>query len=315
MKILFVSSGNKGFMNPLIKEQRKSLLFECQEKLVIDSYLIKGSGVPGYLSNIKKLKTHLRNNNYDLIHAHFSFSGVISFLAGGDKIITSLMGSDVNKNLAYKLLAIVFTAIGWDHTIVKSQKMVANLVRSKVSVIPNGVDLSKFEPFDRDKACQELNWDSSYKHILFAANPDRKEKNIQLTKNAVDFLSNKYNNLQIHVLKDIPHSRIPYMMNASDVVILSSKWEGSPNVIKEAMACNRPIVCTDVGDVSWLFGDEPGHFITMSNPSEVANNLDKALEFSKKYEKTDGRNRIKRLGLDSEKISERILDVYKKVIA
>ncbi len=102
-------------------------------------------------------------------------------------------------------------------------------------------------------------------------------------------------------------------MNASDVILLSSLWEGSPNVIKEAMACNKPIVCTDVGDVRWLFGEEPGHFIAGSEVDNYANRLKDALGFSNTVGNTNGRARLLILGLDSRTVANRIENIYKEV--
>jgi len=104
-------------------------------------------------------------------------------------------------------------------------------------------------------------------------------------------------------------------MNAADVVVLTSLYEGSPNVIKEAMACSRPIVATDVGDIKWLFDNEPGHYISSFSPIDMAKKIEFALEFSEKKRRTNGKERIIKLGLDSKSIANRIIDVYKNVLA
>jgi len=110
------------------------------------------------------------------------------------------------------------------------------------------------------------------------------------------------------------HQKIPVYFAASHVALLTSLWEGSPNVVKEAMACNCPIVSTNVGDVKWLFGDEPGHFITGFTPEDVAEKIKLALEFSEKYGRTNGLNRIKDLGLDAETVAHKLIDLYKEII-
>ena len=96
-----------------------------------------------------------------------------------------------------------------------------------------------------------------------------------------------------------------------ELVILTSLWEGSPNVIKEAMACNCPIVSTNVGDVRWVIGDTEGCYITSFDPEDVAEKIKLALEFGKR---TNGRDRIIELGLDSETIAKRLIDIYSKVL-
>ncbi len=100
-------------------------------------------------------------------------------------------------------------------------------------------------------------------------------------------------------------------LNATDVLLLTSKWEGSPNVIKEAMACNCPIVSTNVGDVKWLLDGVEGCFITTNDPRDVADKINKALNFKSK---TKGRDKLFRLGFDSEHIAKKIIKVYEELI-
>jgi glycosyltransferase involved in cell wall biosynthesis len=104
-------------------------------------------------------------------------------------------------------------------------------------------------------------------------------------------------------------------MNASDVLILSSLHEGSPNVIKEAMACNCPIVTTNVGDVKWVLDNTDGCYISSFDPKEYVEKIKLALEFSEKNGRTKGRDRIIELGLDSVTIAKKIINVYQKVLS
>ena len=102
-------------------------------------------------------------------------------------------------------------------------------------------------------------------------------------------------------------------MNNVDMLLVTSLKETGPLVVKEAMACNLPVVSTDVGDVKWLFGNEPGYYVTSFDPKVVAEKIKLAVEFKEKYEKTNGRERILALGLDSETIAKKIISLYKKV--
>ena len=182
----------------------------------------------------------------------------------------------------------------------------------KIVVIPNGVDLYKFKPILKDEAQEGLGWNKTNYHILFAANPDRYEKNYKLTESAYKKIREE--NIELHFLKNIDNNNMSLYYNASDIVVLSSLWEGSPNVIKEAMACNRPIVSTNVGDVMWLFGEEKGHFIAKFDETDLMNNLKEAILFSRTYSRTNGRERILSLGVDTESISNSIISVYKSVL-
>ena len=176
-------------------------------------------------------------------------------------------------------------------------------------VYPNGVDFEKVYPMNKVECQKHLGWDTSKKHFLFAASPLRPEKNYVLAKSAFDKLEN--DNYELHYLEYIPDSEMLYYYNSSDVILLTSKYEGSPNVIKEAMACNCPIVSVDVGDVKKVIGKTSGCFICSYEPKNVAEKINKALNFGKK---TNGRQRIIEMGLDADTVSKKIKKVYEIII-
>ncbi|MCI0818026.1 MAG: glycosyltransferase, partial [Chloroflexi bacterium] len=106
-----------------------------------------------------------------------------------------------------------------------------------------------------------------------------------------------------------PHTVVPTYMNAADVLLLTSDAEGSPMVVKEAMACNVPVVSTAVGDVAEVIGGTEGCHITSQDPAEVVEKLKAALAFGRR---TNGREAVKRMELDE--ISRRIVAVYEEAI-
>lgn len=313
MKILFVCSGNRtGGVNPLIKAQGDSIGTMGHS---IDYFLIKDAGITGYIKHIPLLRNYVKAHKPDIIHAHFSYSGFVAALAGEKPLVVSLMGTDVNANFLHRLICYPFNILFWDNVIVKSKDMKAKLNIENAHVLPNGVDTSTFRPYTREISLEKLNWDSGQIHILFAANPMRPEKNYTFAKKIVDKLQNEINQkVSLHPLVNVSHDLVPYYMNAANIVLLTSLWEGSPNVIKEAMACNRPIVTTNVGDVSWLLNDEEGSFVVESDIETAFEKLKEAIEFSDEHWTTDGRNKIFKLGLDSENIADKILNLYEKIL-
>ena len=102
---------------------------------------------------------------------------------------------------------------------------------------------------------------------------------------------------------------VKYLM-ISDVVSLCSFSEGSPNVVKEAMACNKPIVATNVGDVAWLLEGLNGCYVSNHNVEEFSDKIEQALKFSKEHQSTAGRDRLYKLGLDAKSTAERIIELY-----
>jgi glycosyltransferase involved in cell wall biosynthesis len=306
MKVLFVSSGNRisGLSNIVLK-QGKSLV---DRGIEVEYFLINGKGIKGYLNAVPQLKKRLTQNKFDLIHAHYSLSGIVAALTGVRPLVVSLMGSDVKSSRWNKYLIKIFNYYFWDKIIVKTYDMVTSLGISNIEVIPNGVNLSVFYPQDKVKSQEYLKWDPIKKHILFLSDPSRHEKNFQLFDYALKFLNSEI--LEIHSLCNIEAELVPVYLNASDVVVSTSIWEGSPNSIKEAMACNVPVVSTDVGDVKWIFGETKGCFLTSFDENDLASKLILAINFSDTVGRTEGIQRILKLELKSENIAERIKCIY-----
>jgi teichuronic acid biosynthesis glycosyltransferase TuaC len=320
MKILFVSSGgNERNISPIVQNQSESLK---KLGLQIEHFAIGGKGLNSYFSAIQRLRKKLRDNSFDLVHSHYGLSGIVSLFAGRrTKVLISFMGSDIissskTNGPGYfmniflirinKFLSMYF----YDYVIVKSSEMQVILDQVKnCSIIPNGVDLNSFIPADRNVAKSILGWSPATKHIIFVSDPDRKEKNYLLAREAVDLLNN--NSVQIQTVSGIPNNQMCNYYNAADALLMTSFHEGSPNVIKEAMACNLPIISTDVGDVRWIIGETEGCFITSDSAEDIAEKINKALRFGKP---TTGRERIIALGLDSESVASRIQEVYTKVL-
>jgi glycosyltransferase involved in cell wall biosynthesis len=307
MKVLFVSSGNSKFgISPIVKNQGESLR---HNGIDLDYFTIKGKGIKGYLKNIPILKKYLKSHHYDIVHAHFSLSAIVATLSGANPLIVSLMGSDAYRNKAASILIKYFSKYKWNKTIVKTNAMKNHLRLKNALVIPNGVDLKKFEYIPFNNAIKISVFNPNKKHILFMADPKRPEKNYILAKQSYDLLNS--NNIDLHVIYNIFHDEIPYYLYSADVLLLTSLWEGSPNIIKEAMACNLPIVSTDVGDVKEIIGNTDGCYICSYDPVDVAEKIEMALSFGKR---TNGRERIIELGLDSDSIAKKIIQVYEEVL-
>jgi teichuronic acid biosynthesis glycosyltransferase TuaC len=309
MKVVFISSGNSNNgISAVVRKQGETLL---RAGIDVKFFKIKGLWFQGYFRNIFLFRTFLKNNANNIVHAHYALSSYVAALAGAKPLVVSLMGSDVHSGFYYKYLNKFFNHFFWAACILKSEKMKDVLKIKNSILIPNGVDLQMFNFHDKNDAREKLGLDKQKKYILFASDPARKEKNFSLSNLAIEQFNKK---VELLIVNDKTHEELNLYYNAVDVMLLTSRHEGSPNVVKEAMACNCPVVSTDVGDVSWLFGNEPGYFITTFDPINVAEKLKYAIEFREKYGQTNGRERIIELGLDSETVAGKIIEVYKKVL-
>jgi len=311
MKVLFVASGNHGAVSPVVGNQAEALNTEGVE---IEWYLLKGKGIKGYLRNVKPLRQYINTHPYDAIHAHYSLSAFVASLAGAKPLVVSLMGSDVKAAGWYKFVIRFFAWLfRWKAIIVKSNDMYRDLGIKRAIVIPNGVNMERFKPLDKSDCLKQLGWDSTKKHILFPANASRPEKDYPLAETAVERARELVSEgVELHAFENTPNTETPYWYNAADVVLMTSKWEGSPNVIKEAMACARPIVSTNVGDIAERLNGVEGCYAVEMKECLVSESLAKALIEAMGYSKTKGRKKIISDGLDAREINKKLVEVYRR---
>jgi teichuronic acid biosynthesis glycosyltransferase TuaC len=317
--ILFVFSGNsKQFpVSPFTQAQADSLRARGME---VDYFPIQGKGMKNYLKNIVPLRDHLKTRHYDLIHAHYSLCGWVAVLAalGRVPVVVSLMGDDAQGTFTGKgriewksRIPILMTRLlqPFVRAVISKAPDLAKVVwRKNIShIIPNGVRLDQFQIVPG--GCREaLGLEADKKYVLFLGNPTDSNKNITLVRDAVRLLDSP----DVVLLNPYPvtHDKVVQYLNSVDVLALCSFGEGSPNVVKEAMTCNCPVVVTPAGDAAWVVGDTPGCQVATYEPADFAEKLRHVLRFSGR---TRGRERIVELGLDSEAVAGRIEGVYRKV--
>ena len=308
MKILIVCSQNSGHIAPFIQEQGDALSLLGAE---IAYFPIEGKGLLGYLKNRKRLIQRIKEFFPDLIHAHYGLSGLLANLQRKIPVITTYHGSDINTAKVYPLsrLNMMLSA----HNIFVSEKITPKSPkgdlrdRKKDSMIPCGVDTSLFLPMEKAGARSMLDLDAEKKYVLFAGAYTNPVKNPDLAKKAVEILTD----VNLIELQGYSREEVAMLLNAVDAVLMTSFTEGSPQIIKEALACNCPVVSVSVGDVENIITGIPGCFISTYQPTDVALKLQQALDFGKR---TEGRDRISELGLDSETVARKVLEVYEIVV-
>lgn len=306
MKVLFVASGNKkgGRVSAFVQSQFDSMQKEGVEMIM---FPVVGHGWRGYLRNFRRLRKLILKEKPDVVHAHYSTCGYLAVLAAmGQKTkkVVSILGSFPSESRKLKFVRFFIDHI-WDATIVKSERTRAQLDRN-LPVVPNGVDLDLFPLMPQEEARTKVDFAVGQKYVIFVSDPSRPEKQFGLAQAAVERLGDK----TVHLVPvfNKPHKEVVDYMCAADVLIMTSSNEGSPNVIKEAMACNCPIVVTDVGDVRWVTDGVDGTYVSRSfEPEELGCLLEKALTFGGR---TCGRERIQELGLTSDRVARRIMNVY-----
>ena len=286
----------------------------------VDVVEIGGAGKRKYLRAIPALRRRLAAA--DLIHAHFGYCGWVARCQAQRAVVVSFMGDDLlgtidaggrltrRSRLVVQLNRLVARTL--DAVIVKSAEMARILAPVSAHVIPNGVDLHQFSAFDTAGAQAALGWQLRTRYVLFPGNPRNPGKGFELCQRALRAAASRVSEpIELVVLWGVPHDQVPLYMHASDAMILGSFTEGSPNVVKEAMACNLPVVSVPVGDVPELLAGVSSCAICPRDPQQLGAALADILE---RRQRSDGRLALLRHGLDQPSVARRVIAVYDSVL-
>ncbi len=196
--------------------------------------------------------------------------------------------------------------------IVKSPEMAAVLEGTPCEVLPNGVDVETFHPIGREVALAQLGWSPGVKRVLFPGRPDDPRKGYALFQASLARLKEVSNEeIEPVVLWNVEPDRVATYMNACDAMLMLSRHEGSPNVVKEALACDLPIVSVPVGDVESILEDAPGHRICSRDPEDLARGLAAVLAEPRPDQ---GQAVIERKGLGIPAVAAKVLAIYDHVL-
>lgn len=339
MRVLIVSRYKTQFVDnqlPFVTEQGEAIakclreaesqeLRAKREPPVVEYFLVKGN----YLKAVKALTEKIREWKPDIVHAHFGLSAITAELQSLAPVVTTFHNGETlnwHVNLMSSLMS-----LRAKHVVYVAQHIrdLSYFKAKNYSIIPCGVPMEQMTIIPKAEARKQLGWDSDKKYILFGGAFDNLRKNYPLLRDAVDLIEKNValpkKHIEIVEMKGLSRGECVLRMNACDVFALPSHSEGSPQALKEAMACNCPCLATDIADVRELFGEEPGHWI-LRNPRKTherwdadEKSLDEMVELLKEalaFEgRTNGRERILELGLSNEQVAKRIVNIYEQVLS
>jgi glycosyltransferase involved in cell wall biosynthesis len=253
------------------------------------------------------------------VHAHFGYVGLVARTQWKVPVVVTYHGDDLlgtinergKKELWSVLAAAACKKLGQrvDAAIVQSQEMARQLKKSNVFVIPHEVDLEVFKPTEKGEARKALGLHPDKKYVLFAANPEIPVKRFPLARAAANVLEQQDGFTELLVVYKEPQWRLALYMSACDVLVFPSFQEGSPNIIKQAMACNLPMVATDVGDVRQVIGKTRDCHICPPDARKFASLMKGILS---RRSRTEGREQVRHLNAES--VSGKIIEVYEQVL-
>lgn len=316
MKVLIVCSGNAidGTYADFVLHH--SFIYEQTEELKksdieFEYFFIRGKGIFGYLRNYRNYLRIIKIFKPVIVHAHYGLSGLFANLQRTVPVITTFHGSDVFLFKSNQILSRVTNLLSARSIVVNKKMGIMLRNMSKIHIIPCGVDINRSFPsnFSYTQNIRGMNREKT--NILFSSRFDYYEKNYPLANEVMLLLGPAYNLVE---LKGYSRDEVTLLMNSCDVALMTSISEGSPQFIKEAMACNCPVVSTDVGDVREVLGNIAGCYITTFNSVDIVEKVKMAVEFRRMHRQTKGRERIIELGLDLGTIAAKIIKVYNTVL-
>jgi glycosyltransferase involved in cell wall biosynthesis len=294
--------------------------FGCFVKAQVDSLRKKGLFIDLVFANGRRSKlNYIRGawqvfwrsllKRYDLVHAHYGLSGPMARCQLRSPVAVSFCGTDVMDPRQGRISRLISRLV--DLSIVKSEPLKRALGREDARVIPNGVDLSLFRPMSPTQARRKLALSESGYYVLFVGNPANGPKRFDLAQEVLRVARERLSRpVELLALFGHPQSDVPLYMNACDVLLVTSQWEGSPNMVKEAMACNTPIVATDVGDIREIIAHTDNNYICPHDPNILADRLLSVLNSGRR---ADGREKISALSL--ERTADRIISLYRELLS
>jgi glycosyltransferase involved in cell wall biosynthesis len=265
-----------------------------------------------------RVRERLRDGGYDIVHAHFGQAG-FAVLGLPAPLVATFHGSDLEGIIGPSGR---YTARGWalrrlsrlvarhaDEVIVVSSSLARHLPkRTQYTVIPMTADLEVFQPGSREDARRTLGLPLDRRLVLFAGRPGVKPKRFELAKLAVDLLAPDLR-VELLTISGLPPSGVASYMQACDTLLLTSRHEGAPTMVKEALACRLPVVSVDVGDVRETVGHVAGCVISDPRPEALSRALTQVLEHPRRL---DGSERAE--VLDQSKQVARVVALYERVL-
>ena len=317
MKILHVTPNYPTPEFPIfgifVKEQVESL-----QKIGVECDVLncdgQNKGFKKYITYLPRIWWKAMFGGYDVIHCHHALAAVLLTMTGAPlfkKCVLSYQNDPTNE-WGDKMFQ-VFNHLKFKRFIIKNPS--PYLKNKKFVYLPNGCNHDFFYPINMKECREKLGWDMDKQYIIYMDSNKgvRTQKRKDRFDDVIALLNSKYGwNAEEVVMRNVDRPLVPLYLNAANMHLISSDFEGSPNSVKECMCCNTPVVSTDVGNVREMIGDSEGAYVTNSfEASELAECCDKVLKSKVAFE---GRDKFLAKGYGMATVAEKLKKIYKEVI-
>lgn len=260
-----------------------------------------------YLAGMVRVRQAMGRCRPDIIHAHYGFSGVVATTQARVPVVTTFHGSDVLIPWQRRISA--WAARRSAANIYVAAEQIPRMPGGRSHLLPCGVDLELFRPVPQIQARRELGIPLDRTVLLFAGAFSNAVKNVELLRAALACGSDL--EVELREMSGVSRPDVPRLMSAVDLLVLTSHHEGSPMVVKEAVAVGLPVVAVPVGDVTELLNPPQCGIVVASNPTAVRAGIEEGLrlprgqqvspQFAEKYSLSH--------------VAERLESIYDEVLA
>ena len=309
MKVLLVHSGNAvpdSNHYTFVKQQGNALE---KQGVQVYYYAVVGKGARGYLKSLSGLKKTIRECGADIVHAHYGLCGALAVMQRKVPVVITFHNGETltKKGKVLSSIASWFCA----YRIFVAQHIHDKLFRTprQYAILPCGIDIENLPLIEKEDALSRMGLPKDCPSILFGGSFSNARKNYPLAKQAIDQLSQQVNLIE---MKGYNSQQVNLLYCACDMLLLPTKSEGSPQVVKEAMACNCPIVATAVADIPELLSGVDNCYVTGFDAPEIAHCMEKVLRTGSR---SNGRQKAISMGLDNAVVAQKLVAIYEHVIS
>jgi teichuronic acid biosynthesis glycosyltransferase TuaC len=297
-------------LGPFVRDQVEALRAFGDIDVELHSFDPPG-GIRPYLREALTLARSHRGSHYDVVHSHYGLTGFCALaLRGTRSRVVTFHGDDLRLSKVAPISRLVARLSDLPATVSAglARSEAAGLggpgTRRRVAVLPCGIDLERLRPMPRREAREQLGLDPDGRYLLFPADPARPEKRVELARQLVP------DGVELIHYDNTPPERVPLYINAANAVLVTSEREGFGLAPLEALACDVPVLATDVGIAPLALGGIAG---TLCAPFQrdswlraLAPHLDHA------DPRIEGRSRAALFG--SRRMAERVACAYRDLV-
>ena len=316
MKVLHITTNYPTPEYPIfgifVKEQVESL-----QKLGVECDVLycdrKNRGTWMYITYIPKIWKAVLTGKYDIIHCHHVLSALLLTCTLWPCFKKCVVSYQNDPSTEWKANVFGFIHLLFNKIIIKNKS--GYLKYSKTEYLPNGCNEGFFYPRDKGRCRQILGWEENAVYVIYMDSNKgfRTQKRKDRFDATLEILRREYGYANINgiVMRNVERNLVPLYLNAADLHLISSDFEGSPNSVKECMCCNTPVVSTDVGNVREMIGDIPGAYVVDDfSPEALATACDKVIRSEVEF---NGRDMFLAKGYSMSAVAEKLLGIYHSV--